>query len=180
MVAFYRRLKSTSFGLTVPCLTQAPHLGGLPRTSRLPFRDSCFTPVESPTGATSQRVVAHLIWATGVSLHSNLAPRGARTMTPPTLTRFINGLRISPCQPPTFMKMTSARSGRWRFPINPTRALRDPERGQGKPGDLSQPSSSTAVSCRRGWQPFQGGNPSGFVRCPIVQGVEAGGLFPVG
>ena len=33
---------------------------------------------------------------------------------------------------------------------------------------------------RRAWQPFQGENPSGFVRCPIVQGVEAGGLFPVG
>ncbi len=121
MVPLYRRLRPTSLGLTMPCLTQAPHLGGLPRTSRLPLRDSYFTPVEPPTGAPSQRVVAHLIWAAGVSLHSNLAPRGAPTMAAPTPMRFTGERHPSPHGPPTFIL---TRSTRWFWqrlcPTNPT------------------------------------------------------------
>jgi hypothetical protein len=97
-------------------------------------------------------------------------------MTPPTLTAGIGGLLTfaSRREPPTFTTITSARSGRWRFPINRTRALRDPERRQGKPGDLSQP-SSTAVG---------GGNPSGerilpgSFAAPSCRVLRQGGFFP--
>jgi hypothetical protein len=44
-------------------LSQAPHLGGLHRASRLPFKVSSFTSAEHPANATTQRLIAHLIWA---------------------------------------------------------------------------------------------------------------------
>ena len=117
-------------------------------------------------------------WTLSASIPWSPSPCGwlsqpPSTMWPPPLTRFTDGRLISPCQPPTFTTMTSARSRRWRFPFNPIRSSRNPERRPGRPGGLSQPSSI-------GWQPFQGEHLSGFVRCPLVQGVEAGGFFPVG
>ncbi len=96
-------------------------------------------------------------------------------MGPPTPIWFIAGLLSSAYGPPTFTTMTSARSGRWRFPINLTRALRDPERRQGRPGDLSQPSSPTPVG---------GGNPSGeeilpgSFAVPSCRVLRQGGFFP--
>src|SRR5215471_16075944 len=44
-------------------LSQAPRLGGLHRASRLPFKVSFFTSAEHPANATTQRLIAHLIWA---------------------------------------------------------------------------------------------------------------------
>jgi hypothetical protein len=106
--------------------------------------------------------------------------RPPSTMTPPTLTAGIGGLLTfaSRREPPTFTKMTSARSGRWRFPINLTRALRDPERRRGKPGNLSQPSSSAAVAA------VGRGNPSrerilpGSFATPSCRVLRQGGFFP--
>src|SRR5262249_41003332 len=57
------RLRPASFGLTMRSLSQAPRLGGLHRASRLPFKVSFFTSAEHPANATTQRLIAHLIWA---------------------------------------------------------------------------------------------------------------------
>jgi hypothetical protein len=46
--------------LTMCFLSQAPHLGGLHRASRVPFRASSFTPGLHPPGATAQRLIACL------------------------------------------------------------------------------------------------------------------------
>jgi hypothetical protein len=54
-----RRLTSASFVLTMRSLSQAPHLGGLHRASRVPFRASFFTPGVHPPGATAQRLTVH-------------------------------------------------------------------------------------------------------------------------
>src|SRR6266508_3682298 len=46
--------------LTMHFLSQAPHLGGLHRASRVPFRASYFTPGLHPPGATAQGLIACL------------------------------------------------------------------------------------------------------------------------
>jgi hypothetical protein len=61
-------------------LSQAPHLGGLHRTSRVPFRASYFTPGLHPPGATAQGLNAYLYRAKGISSHYIIALRGARTL----------------------------------------------------------------------------------------------------
>ena len=58
--------------------------------------------------------------------------RAPTTMAAPTLTRFIDGLLISPCQPPTFTPMHSTKSRRQRLSKDPSRSLRNPEWGQDK------------------------------------------------
>jgi hypothetical protein len=65
--------------LTMCFLSQAPHLGGLHRTSRVPFRASYFTPGLHPPGATAQGLNAYLYRAKGISSHYIIALRGART-----------------------------------------------------------------------------------------------------
>jgi hypothetical protein len=64
--------------LTIECLSQAPRLGGLHRTSRIHFRASFFTPTVHPVGATAQRLGACLVQAPEVFPHSISVLRGAR------------------------------------------------------------------------------------------------------
>ena len=63
--------------LTVVYLSQAPHLGGLHRTSRVHFRASYFTPTVHPVDATAQRLGACLVQAPEVYPHSAATLRGA-------------------------------------------------------------------------------------------------------
>jgi hypothetical protein len=57
-------------------------------------------------------------------------------MAPPTLGHDIGGLLTLVCmaKPPTFTSMDSAGSGRWRLITDPSRALRNPDRKQGRRG----------------------------------------------
>jgi hypothetical protein len=72
--------------LTLECLSQAPRLGGLHRTSRVPFRASSFTPTVHPVGATAQRLGACLVQAPEVFPHSTSALRGARFPPIPSMS----------------------------------------------------------------------------------------------
>lgn len=58
--AISRRLKLTSFGLTLSPLSQARRLDGLHRVSPVPFRGSSFTSSLHPPDATPQRLIVCL------------------------------------------------------------------------------------------------------------------------
>jgi hypothetical protein len=77
--------------LTIICLSQAPRLGGLYRTSRVPFRASYFTPTLHPVGATAQRLGAGLVPAPEVFPHSINTPRGARFPLIPSIRLVAHG-----------------------------------------------------------------------------------------
>jgi hypothetical protein len=65
--------------------------------------------------------------------------RAPCTQEPPTPTSFMGGLLTSTHGPSMLPQMHSTRSWRWRFANHPSRALRYPDRGQGRAGGLSHP-----------------------------------------
>jgi hypothetical protein len=74
---------------------------------------------------------------------------------------------------PMFTATDSTESRRWRLPCDPIRSLRNPNRPKGNSGDLWRPLDwySPVTSL---------GRPFGRGCCPIGQGIETGGKFPVG
>ena len=100
-------------------------------------------------------------------------------MTPPTLAYFIDGLLISICEPPTFTTMYSTDARRWRLISDPSRSSRNPDRSAGTSG-LPLTSFELVIGNNQLRTSFGKYRTIGCGRCPIVQGVEAGGGFPVG
>jgi hypothetical protein len=107
--------------------------------------------------------------------------RPRSTMTPPTPRYVIGGLLTlaSIPGPPTFTTMYSADARRWRLIVDPSRSSRNPDRAAGISG-LPLSSFRLVMVCDQPRSSSGMGYTSGCGRCPIVQGLEAGGLFPVG
>jgi hypothetical protein len=102
-------------------------------------------------------------------------------MTPPTLWDVIGGLLTfaSIPEPPTFTTMYSTDARRWELMIDPSRSSRNPDQSAGTSG-LPPISFGLPHMLRPPRSSFGARNAIGCGRCPIVQGLEAGGAFPVG
>jgi hypothetical protein len=171
-----------------PCMRLSPHpaLRGLAsrfNTAVIGFLSSKQLISRAPLGL-HQVISDYFVRRMSISWRPSPCRRLSRppsTMTPPTLWDVIGGLLTfaSIPEPPTFTTMYSTDARRWELMIDPSRSSRNPDQSAGTSG-LPPISFGLPHMLRPPRSSFGARNAIGCGRCPIVQGLEAGGAFPVG